>query len=394
LNRFRIPPERISAAVVVLPWLMLLLLGQGRAQTGPVSTEVLYKQAKTAQSRGDIVTAIQKYRELIRVSPKLGAAYNNLALLYIQQQQYENAVSVLQQGIKADPTIPTASALLGISLYELGKYSEARPRLEEALRRNPKDNESEKVLAKDLIRLGDLEPAAAHLQALSHRNANDQEAWYLIGEVYMQLAEQALGKMKAIDPDSEIVHEISGEIMESMKNYDGALLEYKKAAEKAPQKSGVHYKLGNVYWTIGQWDEANREFEAELTNDPYNCNAQALLADILISQKMQFEDGLTQLNKALGACPNLVLGRIDRGRTLLKLNRPQEAVEDLKSAVQLDPDDSRPHFFLSQAYRSLARTQDAASEMQIYGQLEQKAHAAAEEHARDVIQNQNKDSQQ
>ena len=52
--------------------------------------------------------------------------------------------------------------------------------------------------------------------------------------------------MNEIDPESVWVHEISGEVMESMKNYEGAVLEYKKAVELAPQQAGTHYLLANA----------------------------------------------------------------------------------------------------------------------------------------------------
>src|SRR5260370_170347 len=218
----------------------------------------------------------------------------------------------------------TSSALLGISLSELGRYAEARPHLEEALRRNPKDNDAEKFLANDLIKLGDLESAAARLKQIADRQPQDQEVWYLLGEVYMQLSQQALTKMNAINPDSELVHEMSGEIMESMKNYDGALFEYKKAAE---------------------------------------------------------------VDKALAICPNLIQARVDRGRALLKLNRNEEAVKDLQAATQASPDDPGAHFFLAQAYRGLGRTGEAQAEMQIYSKLEESSRAATAARARELIQN-------
>jgi tetratricopeptide (TPR) repeat protein len=349
--------------------------------------QALYAEAKSAEASGDSAAAIAKYQAIIGIAPRLASAYNNLGLLYFKNRDYENAVKVLEQGLKRNPAMPTASALLGISLSELGRYAEARPRLEEALRRNPKDSNAEKVLANDLTKLGDLEAAAAHLRTLSRREPGDQEIWYLLGQVYMHLSEQALSKMNAIDPDSELVHEMSGEIMENMKNYDGALLEYKKASEMTPQKPGIHYKLGNLYWTIAQWDSAAKEFQAELANDPRNCRAQASIGAILIEQKMEFEQGLAEIDKALAICPGLTQGKIYRGRALLKLNRNQEAVKDLQAAAQASPDDPQVHFFLSQAYRALGQTREGQAEMKIYSTLEENARASAAARAREVIHN-------
>jgi tetratricopeptide (TPR) repeat protein len=78
----------------------------------------------------------------------------------------------------------------------------------------------------------------------------NQEVWYLLGKVHMKLSEQALSKLNELDRNSVWVHEISDEIMEGMKNFDGALVEYKKAVEMAPEQAGTHYALSNAYWSL------------------------------------------------------------------------------------------------------------------------------------------------
>jgi len=262
---------------------------QTPANTNDARIQELYAQAKSREAAGDTAGAIEAYRAILKVAPRLGSAYNNLGVLYFKLADYASAAEVLRQGLKVDPKMQTASALLGISLSEMGKYAEARGPLEAALRANPRDSNAQKTLATDLIKLGDFDGAAAHLRQISKRDPRDQETWYLLGEVYMKLSQNALAKMNSIDPDSELVHEMSGEIMESMKNYDGALFEYKKAADMSPKKHGIHYNLGNVYWTLSQWDAATEQFQEELANDPRNCKAHALVGDILIDQKTKFE---------------------------------------------------------------------------------------------------------
>ena len=231
-------PPCIPLARVIFGIVLLITLFSSRLRAVEPDSEArvqaLYAEAKSAEASGDSATAIAKYQAIIGIAPKLASAYNNLGLLYFKNREYEQAVKVLEQGLKFNPAMPTASALLGISLSEIGRYAEARPRLEEALRRNPKDSNAEKILANDLTKLGELEAAAGHLRAISRREPGDQETWYLLGQVYMHLSEQALSKMNAIDPDSELVHEMSGEIMENMKNYDGALFEYNKAQPCPP----------------------------------------------------------------------------------------------------------------------------------------------------------------
>ena len=365
----------------------MISAAQSTSDTGDPRVEKLYSEAKEAQARGDNAGAITKYESILKVAPRLGAAYNNLGMLYFQQRDYRQAIAVLEKGLAVDPKMASATALLGIALYEAGDYGKARARLESALRSNPKDNNAELFLANDLIKLGDLQSAARHLEDLARREPNDQEVFYLLGEVYMRLSEKALTRLNTIDPNSVYVHEMSGEIMESMKNFDGAVVEYKKAIEMAPQQPGTHYKLGNTYWLLGEWDAAVKELQAELVNDPTNCKAQAQIANIFIEQRMNFEEGLASLDKALAACPDLMRARVDRGRALLKLNRNEEAAHELEAAERSSPDDAGTHFFLAQAYRALGRSPEAQAEMQLFSKLEESARSAKADRAKEVLQN-------
>src|ERR1039457_2249889 len=175
-------------------------------------------QAKTAQSQGDLATAIARYEEILRIAPRLGPAYNNLGALYFRQREYQKAARILEAGLKISPAMPSASALLGISLFEMGEYGKARPRLEAALRANATDSNAEMYLVHDLTKLGDYGAAETHLRQLAGREPKNQEVWYLLARIHMKLSEQALAKMNAIDPHSVLAHELSGEMMEAMNN--------------------------------------------------------------------------------------------------------------------------------------------------------------------------------
>ena len=350
----------------------------------------LYAEAKSAQAQGDLAGASAKYEKLLQIAPTLGPAYNNLGALYLQQREYKKAAAVLEKGLKLDPKMTSASALLGISLYEMGDYANARRNLEAALRANPKDDNAELFLSNDLIKLGEFDAAAAHLRQLSQRQPQNQEIWYLLSKVHMKLSEQALSRLNAIDPDSAYSHQISGEVMESMKNFDGAILEYKRAVEQAPQQPGTHYRLGNAYWSIQMWEPAAEQFRAELGNDPANCNAQWKLGDIVLEQHQDPSEALAQIEKALSVCPSLAEAHLDRGRALMRLERHEEAIPDLQAAEKSDPSEANTHFLLAQALRATGKTREAQAEMQIFSKLEAAARAKTAERARQLLQEKEK----
>jgi tetratricopeptide (TPR) repeat protein len=392
------PPRDFVSPVLCLSVLALICLcvltrvvAQSTAVENDPRVSRLYNEAKEEQARGDLAGAAASYEALLQIAPRLAPAYNNLGSLYVRQREYRKAANVLEKGLRVDPKMSSASALLGIALYELGDYAAAKRNLESALRADPKDTNAELLLANGLIKLGEFQSAADHLQRLSERLPENQEIWYLLGKVHMKLSEEALSKLTNLDPNSVWVHEISGEVMESMKNYDGALLEYKKAVEVAPQQAGTHYHLGNAYWSLNMWDAATEQFRAELANDPSNCMAQWKIGNIILEEHGDSAGALAEIQKALDACPDLMSARVDRARALIKLERHSEAVNDLEAAVKADPAESLTHFLLAQAYRALGRTQEAQAEMKVFSKLEESSRAKTAERATELLQEKGKE---
>jgi tetratricopeptide (TPR) repeat protein len=347
--------------------------------------QALYAQAKAAQQRGDNAEAIEKYRAMLKSAPHLAPAYNNLGMLYFNEHDYEHATQVLKHGLELNPDMPTATALLGMSYHETGDHVQAEPLLEAAVRANPNDDHLQMALAHDLVDLGKYEAATPYLRSYLERNPKDQQAWYLLGKTYLQLSEDALGKINQIDPNSVTAHIVAGEIDESMHNYDGALVEYKKAADLAPQQPGTHEHMGNAFWVTGKWESAETEFNAELKNNPNNCTARWKLANATLEANGSAEEALSGVNQAIQRCPKLMQARVDRARALIKLGRQKEALPDLLMAEQDSPKEPSIHFLLSQVYKADGRTAEAHQELRTYADLQREASEAVAGQASDAI---------
>lgn len=350
----------------------------------------LYAQAKAARQSGDAATAIEKYRAIIKRAPHLAAAYNNLGMLYFDGHDYAHAIEVLQRGSELNPNMPSTAAMLGMSYFQLGKNEKAEPLLETALRANPKDDQVEMVLVHILINTKKLREATSHLNDFLTRNPKNQEAWYLLGKTYLQLSEDALTKINEIDPDSVVAHEIAGEIDESMHNYDLALVEYKKAIDKAPRMPGTHMHMGDAFWNIGKWQSAQTEFRAELANDANNCIARWKLANAILEANDSSDEAFTELNRVIERCPTLMQARVDRARALVRLGKHADALPDLLMAENESPREPTIHFLLAAVYRAQGKSAEAQSEMQTYGRLQREASAAVAGQANDANDIKNK----
>jgi tetratricopeptide (TPR) repeat protein len=356
---------------------------QGNDEVTP-EVQRLYAEAHAARQSGDSATAIEKYQAILNLAPHLAAAYNNLGMLYFDAHDYPRAAEVLERGLQLNPDMPGAKAMLGMSDFQLGRDAKAEPLLDSALRANPKDDQVEMVLTKVLLNEQKPREAAAKLNDFLARNPRNQEAWYLLGKTYLRMSEDALRKINEIDPDSVVAHEIAGEIDESMHNYDVALVEYKKAIDKAPKMPGTHMHMGDAFWNMGKWESAQTEFRAELANDPNNCIARWKLANAMLEANDSSAQALAELNRVIGRCPSLMQARVDRARALVRLGKQTDALPDLLMAEKDSPSEPTIHFLLAAVYRAQGKSGEAQTEMKTYGKLQREASAAVAAQANDA----------
>lgn len=382
-NRSLYPPQVFLAALLLLISAASRLGAQGEDEVTP-QVQALYAQAKQAQQRGDNATAIEKYNAMLKLAPHLAAAYNNLGMLYFNGHDYVHASETLRRGLELNPNMPSASAMLGMSYFQMGEDGKAEPLLVKALKAKPGDDQVEMVLVHILINEKKFDEATSHLKAFLDRNPKDQEAWYLLGKSYVQLSENALKKINEIDPDSVVAHEITGEVDESMHNYDLALVEYKKAIDLAPHEPGTHMHMGDAFWNMSKWQSAQAEFRAELANDPNNCLAHWKLANAILEGNDSNEEALAEANKAIARCPALMQARVDRARALVRLGRQPEALSDLLLAEKDSPSEPSIHFLLAAVYRAEGKSAEALAEMKAYGTLQREASAAVATQAQEA----------
>src|SRR5258708_34726861 len=79
----------------------------------------LYNGARADEQQNQLDPAIQKYRAILELDPRLAPAYNNLGRLYFKQARYRDAIEVLKRALALDPKLASSRTLLGVSLYEI-----------------------------------------------------------------------------------------------------------------------------------------------------------------------------------------------------------------------------------------------------------------------------------
>jgi len=168
-------------------------------------------------------------------------------------------------------------------------------------------------------------------------------------------------EMLTLNAESVEADMLAGEAEDAMKDYDGAIAQFRAAVKANPSEPEVHFGLGYILWTQRQYAEAAPEFQAELANNPGHAQALAYLGD----SDMQLnhpELAPPLLQKAIGLAPGLELPHLDLGILAADAGRNEEAVHELTQAVKLAPDDVNAHWHLGRLYRTMGKRDLAKAE--------------------------------
>jgi tetratricopeptide (TPR) repeat protein len=100
-------------------------------------------------------------------------------------------------------------------------------------------------------------------------------------------------------------------------------------------------EYGYLLYEQGKYDTARVIYEALAVQNSSDPNIQRMLGSIYQIQG-KWDAAYYHYSQCLRLSPNDIFVIANRGETLIQLQRPREAAEDLKRAIQLDADGTNP----------------------------------------------------
>jgi len=356
----------ISTFGVLLGFQPAILL----AQTPQVDHE--REAAYSFEQQGDTAQAQEAWLAVLKSHPSDAEANAHLGLLEARQEHYSEAVSYYRRALELDSAMPGLELNLGLSLFKGGQLKEAADVFTSLLKSQPQGS-PEALRLITLIGLadygaGEYATAVPYLKqatagdpqnlpfrlALAHSCLRSQQYQCVI-DVYREIL--------TLNAESAEADMLAGEALDEMKDKPGAIEQFRAAVKADPKMPDVHFGLGYLLWSQFQLDEAAREFQAELNNNPNHPQALTYLADSEIKLNHP-EPAMALLEKAIAIDAKIQLAHLDLGSLYIDAGRTNDALRELKIAEQLDPGDQNVHFRLGRFYKSLGKTEEANAEFE------------------------------
>ena len=295
----------------------------------------------------------------------------------VEAGKLEEGITRLKEIALEHPEMTGVARELGIAYYRKEAPAEAIPFLERALTEQPGDREPVQLLGLSYFRTGKPGKAIPLLERVdSWYPAPNLDAAYVLGIAYLQTrdfprARRAFARMYGVPPDSAASHLFLARML-LRQGYDPMVEEEAmKAAALDPRLPGPHFLLGELYMYKSRLPEAIAAFEKELEINPSSATAYYKLADAH-TRAQDFDKAHRLLQQSIwldqtASGPFVLLGKV-----LLRKGETELAVDALRQAAAMDPNNVMAHHLLGEAYRKLGRPGDAERELRTAQRLRER----------------------
>lgn len=221
-----------------------------------------------------------------------------------------------------------------------------------------------------------------HLQLLSHA---------LIKQEKFEEAKEQLEFALKIAPDYARLYEELGSVQGQQREYEAAILSFRRAVELDPRLASAHRKLaqslvaagrgdevdaafegfldhdrdaalvasGAEHWRAGRYEEAETTLLSALRKNVENIDAMRFLAMVYYDQDKKLLDAEALLRRAISIAPDFHQALGNLGRILVDNSKFGEAVEVYERLLELKPNDHDAWAGYGRALAQSGRVKDA-----------------------------------
>jgi len=361
---------RQFAEITIFLGLTLAMAAAVSGGQAPAPAEDKRQTAIALEQQGNASAAETAWRAFLKDHPSDSEALAHLGFLDAKLENYKDAVTFYRRALALNPAIPGLRLDLGLALFKSGDLKDAIRTFEILLKVQPKAS-PEALRLTTLIGLAHygLGDYAAAIPYLKQATAADPQnlpfrlalAQSCLWSRQYQCVLDVYHEIVTLNADSAEADMLAGEALDEMKDKPAAAQQFRAAAKADPKEPNVHFGLGYLLWGLLQFDEAAKEFQAELANNPDHAQALTYLADCDM-QLSQPEAAPPLLEKAIHIDSKIELAHLDLGILYGDAGRRDDALRELKIAEKLSPEDQNVHWRLGRFYKAIGRNEDAKVE--------------------------------
>ncbi|MGL4599044.1 MAG: tetratricopeptide repeat protein [Bacteroidia bacterium] len=303
-------------------------------------TEPLVEKPKT-DSADTTITTLESINQKLRANPNDLEQYHKRAQYYVSEKKYAEALADMNRILAIDSN-KTSWILTAADIYfAAGKAQRAEQLFKRAVEIEPNNTEC-------LLRLAQLdhffERYDSEMKLLDQTlkaDIHNAQAYFMKGMVFKAIGDtsKAISSMQTAveqDPDYYNAYIQLGIIYASQGN-PIATQYYVNALKVNPSSEEALYNLAKFYQDINDFPAALENYTILTRVNPKNFDAHYNMGVIYIEKLKQIPDAAKAFNLAIETNSKDPRGFAGRGRCNELSGNKQEAINDYKMALTLDP---------------------------------------------------------
>lgn len=360
-------------------WALLLaasLCGQPKPQP-PLSPAQVFVAGQQALSEGDLSAAERAFRIVLELDPASAAAHVNLGVVSMRRKEWQKALTEFSAAQKLAPDMPGIQLNIGLAHFRQGAYPQAIPPFETFLRGQPGSAQARELLGLCYFFVDRYPEAAATLEPLWEAHSSDLNYLYVLAvsagkSSRDELAGRAMRRLFEVGQNSAEVDLFVGRA-HLYRNEDSEAAEaLKRALRKNPRLLYGQYYLGMAYRRLNDLESARQAFEAEVRNHPDAAFAWNQLG--IVETKLEHWDSAGRcFRKTIALDPNRASAHLGLATVYRQAGRLKEELAELDLALDLEPQSYSIRYQRGQLLLRLNRTQEGLAELRKVRQLLQPA---------------------
>ena len=350
----------------------------------PPQDQTLGQRYEAAQ---ELVRAGKLAEAEIELKAILAAQYRSLMKTYGALSKREPALEAAEAAANYQSTDSDLLLEMAIAYLEAAQFDKALSPLLKAAKFQPNNPDVHRTLGKTYFALGDYEKSASALEVAVKLAPKDFNSSFTLAITYLQqrqfaAARRVFDSMIAEFGDQPQIHIAIGRAFREAGRLPEAIEEFKRAIALNSQFPGAHYNLGLAYlWNEGgsAVASAEDEFKIELVTNPNDFFSNYYLGITCIFQR-KWEPAIDFLKTASRIQPNNPDPYFQLGQAYQELQKHDQAVDVLRKAIDLNPNLTHNKFQVTSAHYRLAtsllqtgQTEAGRKELQVAAELKARA---------------------
>ncbi len=348
-----------------------------------------YEAAQELVRAGKLAEAETEFKAI------LAAEYRTLTKIYVALSNRERALETAETAANYRSTDSDLLIELAAAYLEAGQFDKALDPLLKAAQLQPNNADVHRTLGKTYFALADYEKAAKSLEIAVKLDPKDFNSSFTLAIAYLQqrqftAARRVFDSMIAEFGEQPQIHIAIGRAFREAGRLPEAIEEFKKAVALNSQFPGAHYNLGLAYlWNEGgsAVNNAEEEFKIELAANPNDFFSNYYLGITCLFQR-KWELAIDFLKTASRIQPNNPDPYFQLAQAYQELKKHDQAIDVLRKAIDLNPDLAHNKFQVTTAHYRLAQSllqtgqiEAGKKELQVAAELKARAFETTQQSA-------------